>query len=54
MSELIFESSLSIEEIEANFAEINFFDNIIESLNEVLIYEKNRDKRRPLAKGFQI
>lgn len=42
MSELCFESSLSIEEIEENFSDIDFFEGIMEGLNEALAYEKGK------------
>lgn len=40
MDNLQFESILSIEEIESNFAEIDLFDNIMEGLNEALAHER--------------
>ena len=40
MSETEFRSSLSMEEIEDNFKNTNFFDCVMEGLNEALAYEK--------------
>ncbi|MBQ1832605.1 MAG: helix-turn-helix domain-containing protein [Treponema sp.] len=40
MGELVFESSLSNEEIAENFKNISFFDGLIQGLNEALAYEK--------------
>ena len=42
MSEIRFESSLTAEEIEENFKDIDFFSGIIEGLNEALAYEKGK------------
>ncbi len=40
MAEMIFKSSLSIEQIEENFKDVDFFDGIMAGLNEALAYEK--------------
>ncbi|MBQ5385302.1 MAG: helix-turn-helix domain-containing protein [Treponema sp.] len=40
MGELVFESSLSNEEIADNFKNISFFDGLMQGLNEALAYEK--------------
>ena len=40
MSELKFHSSLTMEEIEENFKNVNLFDEIINGLNEALKYAK--------------
>lgn len=42
MSELRFESSLSMEEIENNFKDVDFFDGIMDGLNEALAYTKGK------------
>ena len=42
MSEIRFESSLTTEQIEENFKDIDFFSGIIEGLNEALAYEKGK------------
>ena len=41
MSEIKFISSLSIEEIEENFKETEFFSNITEALNEIIVHDKD-------------
>ena len=40
MEDLLFESSLSMEEIEANFKDVDFFSGLLSGLEEVLAYEK--------------
>lgn len=40
MSEPVFRSSLSMEEIEDNFQNVDFFSGIMEGLQEALAYEK--------------
>ena len=40
MAEIKFSSALSIEEIEENFKKTDFFSNITESLNEIIVHEK--------------
>ncbi len=42
MSELHFESSLSMEEIENNFKDIDFFSGIMDGLNEALAFTKGQ------------
>lgn len=42
MSDIRFKSSLSIEEIENNFKDIDFFSGIMEGLEEALAYEKGK------------
>ena len=42
MSDIRFKSSLSIEEIENNFKDIDFFSGIMEGLEEALAYEKDK------------
>ncbi len=46
MSEFYFESSLSMEEIEENFNNVDFFDGIMAGLNEALAYEKGKAKAK--------
>ncbi len=40
MAERIFKSSLSMEQIEENFKNVDFFEGIMAGLNEALAYEK--------------
>lgn len=42
MAELKFESSLSMEEIEENFKDVDFFSGIMDGLNEALAYTKGK------------
>ena len=42
MPELRFESSLSMEEIEKNFQDVDFFSGIMDGLNEALAYTKGK------------
>lgn len=42
MSELRFESSLSMEEIENNFKDVDFFSGIMDGLNEALAFTKGK------------
>ena len=42
MDDLTFESSLSMEEIEENFKNIDFFSGIMESLQEALAYQQGK------------
>ena len=39
---VLFNSSLSIEEIEENFKDFDFFTGLEEGLNEALAYEKEK------------
>ena len=50
MSEIRFKSSLSIEEIEENFKEVDFFSGIAEGLNEALAYEKGKASAETFAR----
>ncbi len=50
MADLIFKTSLSDEEIEKNFEDINFFDGIMEGLNEALAYEKGKATAQTFAR----
>lgn len=54
MSELYFESSLSIEEIDANFNNVDFFDGIMAGLNEVLAYEKGTAASQTFARKSSL
>ena len=42
MSELTFKSSLSMEEIEKNFSEMDFFSGLMDGLEEALAYSKGK------------
>lgn len=42
MSELCFESSLTMDEIESNFRDVDFFSGIMDGLQEALAYEKGK------------
>lgn len=42
MADLRFESTLSIEEIEENFKDVDFFSGIMDGLQEALAYEKGK------------
>lgn len=50
MSDLSFESSLSMEEIENNFKNTDFFSGIMDGLNEALAYEKGKAKAETIAR----
>ena len=50
MSEKKFKSSLSMEEIENNFKDTNFFDGVMEGLEEALAYEKGTAKTETIAR----
>jgi len=50
MSEIRFKSSLSMEEIENNFKEIDFFSGIMEGLSEALAYEKGKASAETFAR----
>ena len=50
MSEIRFKSSLSIEEIEENFKDVDFFSGIMEGLNEALAYEKGKASAETFAR----
>ena len=38
----VFESTLSMEEIEKNFAEMDLFSDLMESLEEALVHSKGK------------
>lgn len=40
MADLVFQSSLTMEEIKENFKDVDFFSGIMEGLQEALAYEK--------------
>ena len=50
MSESEFRSSLSMEEIEDNFKNTNFFDCVMEGLNEALAYEKGVPSKETISR----
>ena len=50
MSEIRFKSSLSIEQVENNFENIDFFSGIIDGLNEALAYEKGKASAETFAR----
>ena len=50
MSETEFRSSLSMEEIEDNFKNTNFFDCVMEGLNEALAYEKGVPSKETISR----
>lgn len=50
MSELRFKSSLSIDEVEENFKDIDFFDGIMDGLEEALAYSKGKASARTFAR----
>ena len=50
MSEIRFKSSLSIEQIEENFKDIDIFSGIMEGLNEALAYEKGKASAETYAR----
>lgn len=50
MSELHFKSSLSEEEIENNFKNIDFFSGIMEGLEEALAFEKGKASAETFAR----
>ena len=49
MSEPIFKSSLSMEEIEANFKDVDFFSGVMEGLEEALAYKRGKASARKRA-----
>ena len=54
MSEKIFKSSLPMEEIENNFKDTNFFDGVMEGLEEALAYEKGTAKSETIARKCSL
>lgn len=54
MAELNFTSKLSNEEIEKNFADIDFFSGIMSGLEEALAYEKGTAKAETIARKLSL
>ena len=50
MSEIRFKSSVSIEEIEENFKDVDFFSGIMDGLSEALAYEKGKASAETFAR----
>ena len=50
MSEIRFKSSLTVEEIENNFSETDFFEGLMQGLNEALAYEKGKASAETFAR----
>ncbi len=50
MSDIRFESSLTIDEIEENFKNVDFFSGIMEGLTEALAYEKGKASAETFAR----
>ena len=50
MSELRFKSSLTMEEIEDNFKDVDFFSGIMEGLQEALAYEKGSPSAETISR----
>lgn len=50
MSDLCFESSLSVEEIDNNFKDIDFFSGIMDGLQEALAYSKGKSAADTFAR----
>ena len=54
MAELKFTSSLTNEEIEKNFSDIDFFSGIMSGLEEALAYEKGLAKAETIARKLSL
>lgn len=52
MAELEFTSSLSNEEIEENFRDIDFFTSIMSGLEEAVAYEKGLSKAETVVRKY--
>lgn len=50
MSEIRFKSSLTSEEVEANFKDVDFFSGVMEGLTEALAYEKGKASAETFAR----
>ena len=50
MSDHVFESKYSMEEIEKNFKDVDFFNGIREGLEEALAYEKGKASVETIAR----
>ena len=53
MKELCFESKLTMEEVQRNFEDIDFFEGIMTGLGEALAYEKGKARAQTLFFGAQ-
>lgn len=54
MPELRFESSLSMEEIENNFKNVDFFSGIMDGLDEALAYTRGKAAAETLARKSSL
>lgn len=55
MSEkMSFESSLSMDEIERNFENFDFFEGLVDGLNEAIAYEKGRASAETFARKASL
>ena len=54
MSDFVFESTLSDEEIEKNFNETDFFSGIVEGLKEAIAYEKGTAKAETVVRKSSL
>ena len=54
MADLEFKSTLSNEEIEQNFSNIDFFSGIMSGLEEALAYEKGSAKTETIARKLSL
>lgn len=54
MSEYTFKSNLSIEEIENNFNDIDFFEGVKSGLEEALAFEKGRSAAETFARKSSL
>lgn len=50
MSDLVFHSALSMEEIENDFKDVDFFTGLIEGLNEAVAYKEGRASANTLVR----
>ena len=50
MSDHVFESKYSMEEIEKNFKDVDFFNGIKDGLEEALAYEKGKASAETIAR----
>ncbi len=54
MAELYFESSLSMEEIEENFRDVNFFDGIMEGLKEAIAVSNGNPSAETVIRTYSV
>ncbi|MBP0965595.1 MAG: hypothetical protein J5999_09975 [Oscillospiraceae bacterium] len=54
MADLEFTSSLSNEEIEENFSDIDFFTSIISGLEEAIAYEKGLGEANTVVRKYDF